>query len=574
MRYSRYFIPTYKESPSEAEIVSHKLMLRAGMIRKLTSGIYTYLPIGLRAIRKVEKIIREEMDRAGAIEVLMPFVQPSELWEESGRWNYYGRELLRFKDRHNHNACLGPTHEEVITDLVRNEIHSYKQMPINLYQIQAKFRDEIRPRFGIMRCREFIMKDAYSFDADEEGANKSYEIMKETYNRIFRRCGLNFRAVEADTGSIGGSYSHEFMVLAETGEDRIISCTGCHYAANLEKAEIKNDTATSETDDNMLPMEEVNTPEITTVEDVTSFLGILPNQLVKTLIVTADDETIAVLIRGDHELNEAKLRNFLGVQSVELAGEGIVVETTDAPVGFAGPVGLDIRIVADYAVKKMKNFVTGGNKKDLHLKNVNMKRDFEVERFGDLRMISPDDNCPRCGAKIEFMRGIEVGHIFKLGTKYSSALKALFLDEHGMERPCIMGCYGIGVGRCVAAAIEQGHDKDGIIFPVSIAPFEVTILPLQMHDGSVLETAERIYAELSDHGIDVLLDDRDERAGVKFKDADLIGIPVRVTIGLRGLEKGLVEIKLRTEQESISVPVKDAKAIIMEKVTALYDSIK
>jgi prolyl-tRNA synthetase len=290
--------------------------------------------------------------------------------------------------------------------------------------------------------------------------------------------------------------------------------------------------------------------------------------------VTADDETVAVLIRGDHELNEAKLRNFLGVQSVELAGEGIVVETTDAPVGFAGPVGLDIRIVADYAVKNMKNFVTGGNKKDLHLKNVNMTRDFEVERFGDLRMISPDDNCPRCGAKIEFMRGIEVGHIFKLGTKYSSALKALFLDEHGMERPCIMGCYGIGVGRCVAAAIEQGHDKDGIIFPVSIAPFEVTILPLQMHDGSVLEAAERIYAELSDHGIDVLLDDRDERAGVKFKDADLIGIPVRVTIGLRGLEKGLVEIKLRTEQESISVPVKDAKAIIMEKVTALYDSIK
>jgi prolyl-tRNA synthetase len=575
MRYSKYFIPTYKEIPSDAEIISHQLMIRAGMIRKLTSGIYTYLPAGLRSTKKMENIIREEMNRAGAIEVLMPAVQPGELWQESGRWDYYGRELLRFKDRHNRDVCFGPTHEEVITDLVRREIHSYKQMPINLYQIQTKFRDEIRPRFGLMRGREFIMKDAYSFDVDEESANRSYKIMHEAYTRIFQRCGLRFRAVEADSGSIGGSYSHEFMVLADTGEDQTINCLNCPYAANLERAEVKTPHVRPDMNSgDMNTLESVDTPGIKTIEELTSFLSISPDQLIKTLIFVADEEVVAALVRGDHELNEVKLKNFLGAQIVELADVSLVEETTGAPMGFAGPIGLKARMVADNAIRGMKNFVTGGNRKDVHIRNVNIGRDFKVENFGDLRMISPHDTCPRCGGEIRFGRGIEVGHIFKLGTKYSQALKAVFLDEQGKERPIIMGCYGIGVGRTVAAAIEQNHDKDGIIFPIPISPFEVTILPLQMHETAVIETAERIYAELLDHDIDVLLDDRDERAGVKFKDADLLGTPVRVIVGLKGVKKGQIEIKLRSESESVNMPAKDASAIIREKVKALYDSLK
>ena len=575
MRYSNYFMPTYKEIPSDAEVISHQLMLRAGMIRKLTSGIYTYLPAGLRSIKKVENIIREEMNRSGAIEILMPAVQPAELWRESGRWDHYGSELLRFRDRHNHDACFGPTHEEVITDLVRREIHSYKQMPVNLYQIQTKFRDEIRPRFGLMRGREFIMKDAYSFDVDEEGAERSYEIMNETYTRIFQRCGLRFRAVEADTGPIGGSYSHEFMVLADTGEDQIMNCMECDYAANLERAEVKLPDSQPESDRNdMNPMEEVDTPDIKTVEDVTSFLSITPDELIKTLIFVVDEDVVAVMVRGDHEINEAKLKNFLGAQDVELADTDLVSETTGAPMGFAGPVGLKIKLVADNAVKEMKNFVAGGNRKDLHLKNVNLGRDFSVDHFGDLRVITPQDSCPKCSGKIQFGRGIEVGHIFKLGTKYSKSLKALFLDEQGKERPIIMGCYGIGVGRTVAAAIEQNHDKNGIIFPIPISPFEVTILPLQIHETSVAETAEKIYADLLDHDIDVLLDDRDERAGVKFNDADLLGIPVRVTVGLRGVRNDQVEVKLRAEPESIVVPINEASAIIRQKTKDLYDSLK
>ena len=575
MRYSNYFMPTYKEIPSDAEVISHQLMLRAGMIRKLTSGIYTYLPAGLRSIKKVENIIREEMNRSGAIEILMPAVQPAELWRESGRWDHYGHELLRFRDRHNHDACFGPTHEEVITDLVRREIHSYKQMPVNLYQIQTKFRDEIRPRFGLMRGREFIMKDAYSFDVDEEGAERSYEIMNETYTRIFQRCGLRFRAVEADTGPIGGSYSHEFMVLADTGEDQIMNCMECDYAANLERAEVKLPDSQPESDRNdMNPMEEVDTPDIKTVENVTSFLSITPDELIKTLIFVVDEDVVALMVRGDHEINEAKLKNFLGAQNVELADTDLVSETTGAPMGFAGPVGLKIKLVADNAVKEMKNFVTGGNRTDLHLKNVNLGRDFSVDHFGDLRVITPQDSCPKCSGKIQFGRGIEVGHIFKLGTKYSKSLKALFLDEQGKERPIIMGCYGIGVGRTVAAAIEQNHDKNGIIFPIPISPFEVTILPLQIHETSVAETAEKIYADLLDHNIDVLLDDRDERAGVKFNDADLIGIPVRVTVGLRGLRNDQVEVKLRAEPESIVVPINEASSIIRQKTKDLYDSLK
>jgi prolyl-tRNA synthetase len=576
MRYSKFFLPTHREVPSEAEIISHQLMLRAGLIRKLTSGIYNYLPAGLRSIKKVEKIVREEMNRAGAIELLMPAVQPAELWQESGRWEYYGRELLRFKDRHNHDACLGPTHEEVITDLVRKEIHSYKQLPINLYQIQTKFRDEIRPRFGMMRCREFIMKDAYSFDADEKGAEKSYELMYEAYSNIFRRCGLEFRAVEADTGSIGGSFSHEFMVLAKTGEDQIINCSKCDYAANLEKAEVKWEPSEPDTsgDDKMQPIEEVKTPNIKTVEEVTAFLSISPEQLVKTLIFRSNGDVVAALVRGDHEINEIKLKNLLGTEQVELADSELVTEITGAPMGFAGPSGLKLKIVADHAVKEMKNFVTGGNKQDLHLRNVNMERDFQVDFFGDLRAITPSDACPRCGNGISFGRGIEVGHIFKLGTKYSETMAALFLDQQGAEKPIIMGCYGIGVGRTVAAAIEQNHDDEGIIFPIPIAPFEVVILPLQMHETEVLEAAEKIYEELSEEGLDVLIDDRDMRAGIKFKDADLIGTPIRVTLGTRNLKTGQVEMKIRAESESLLIPLQDASRVIKEKVKELYDSIK
>jgi len=576
MRYSKFFIPTHREVPSEAEIISHQLMLRAGLIRKLTSGIYNYLPAGLRSIKKVEKIVREEMNRAGAIELLMPAVQPAELWQESGRWEYYGRELLRFKDRHNHDACLGPTHEEVITDLVRKEIHSYKQMPINLYQIQTKFRDEIRPRFGMMRCREFIMKDAYSFDADEKGAEKSYELMYEAYNNIFRRCGLEFRAVEADTGSIGGSFSHEFMVLAKTGEDQIINCSKCDYAANLEKAEVKWEPSEPDTsgDDKMEPIEKVETPNIKTVEEVTAFLSISPEQLVKTMIFRSNGDVIAALVRGDHEINEIKLKNLLGTEQVELADSELITEITGAPMGFAGPSGLKIKIVADHAVKEMENFVTGGNKQDLHLRNVNMERDFQVDLFGDLRTITPSDACPRCGNGISFGRGIEVGHIFKLGTKYSETMDALFLDQQGAEKPIIMGCYGIGVGRTVAAAIEQNHDDEGIIFPIPIAPFEVVILPLQMHETEVLEAAEKIYKELSEEGMDVLIDDRDMRAGIKFKDADLIGTPIRITLGTRNLKTGQVEMKIRAESESLLIPLQDASRIIKVKVKELYDSIK
>jgi prolyl-tRNA synthetase len=575
MRYTSYFIPTHKEVPSDAEVISHQLMVRAGMIRKLTSGTYTYLPTGLRAIKKVEAIIREEMNRAGAIEILMPAVQPAELWQESGRWEHYGRELLRFTDRHDREACFGPTHEEVVTDLVRKEIHSYKQMPINLYQIQTKFRDEIRPRFGLMRAREFIMKDAYSFDVDEESANRSYEAMYEAYTRIFRRCGLRFRAVEADTGTIGGNYSHEFMVLAETGEDQIVNCTACSYAANLERAEVRsNDALPAFEPDALRPLREAATPGMRTVEEVTAFLSVSPDQLVKTLILSVDNQPVAVLIRGDHELNEAKLRGLLGAETVELASERMVEEATAAPMGFAGPVGLKVKIVADAAVRPMRNFVTGGNRKDLHLTNVNLERDFRVDQFGDVRVITPQDRCPRCGAAIEFGRGIEVGHIFKLGTKYSRALNAVFLNREGKESSIIMGCYGIGVGRTVAASIEQNHDANGILFPIPIAPFEATILPLQMHDTQVVETAEKLHNDLVGLGIDTLLDDRDERAGFKFNDADLLGIPIRVTVGSKGIKKGEVEIKLRSEPESTFVPLDAALSSVRDKVKALYDSIE
>ena len=575
MRYTNYFIPTYKEIPAEAEVISHQMMLRAGMIRKLTSGVYTFLPIGLKSLRKVETIIREEMNRSGGIEVLMPAVHPSELWKESGRWDYYGPELLRFRDRNNHEACLAPTHEEVITDLVRREIHSYKQLPVNFYQIQFKFRDEIRPRFGVMRCREFIMKDGYTFDVDEAGADRSYEIMRQTYSRIFQRCGLKFKIVDADSGSIGGSFSQEYMVLADTGEDQIVTCSKCEYAANMERAEVKwaGPEAPAVTGA-MKRIEEVSTPNMRTVEEVTSFLSVSPQELVKTLIFKTDTEVVAALIRGDHEVNEVKLKNLLGADSVELADPALVAEVTGAPMGFAGPVGLKVKRVADNALKGMADFVTGGNKHDVHFIHVNLGRDFQADQFADLRLVMPGDFCPRCKGELEFKRGIEVGHIFKLGTKYSKPLHAVYLDEKGEEKVIIMGTYGIGVARTLAAAIEQNHDADGMIFPVPIAPFEVVVLPLQIQETEVAATGEKIYREIQGQGLDVLIDDRDVRPGVKFKDADLLGIPVRINVGARNLKNGRVEMKLRTEAESVLIPTQEAPKMIAAKVKELYDSIK
>jgi len=557
MRYSNYFIPTVKETPADAEVISHQLMLRAGMVRKLAAGIYNYLPLGLRSIRKVENIVREEMNRAGAIEILMPTVIPAELWQESGRWEQYGKELLRFKDRKDGQFCLGPTHEEVVTDLVRREIKSYRQMPINLYQIQSKFRDEIRPRFGLMRGREFIMKDAYSFDVDEKAADLSYEKMYQAYRRIFERCGLKFRAVEADTGSIGGSSSHEFMVLADSGEDAIVSCSSCEYAANVEKAEARPIEAEEHAD--ARPLERVATPDKRTIEEVSEFLGVHAAAMIKTLVLLADNEPVIALVRGDHELNEIKLKNFLDCTELEMANDEVVTKVTGAPVGFAGPVGLTVKIVADLAVKGMKNSATGGNEKDFHLKNVNHERDFTVSQFADIRNVVHGDACPRCkDGRLEMWRGIEVGHVFKLGTKYSKALKATFLDADGKDQTIFMGCYGIGIGRTVAACIEQNNDANGIIFPLPIAPFHCIISALNIKEEPVREAAEFIYQQLVEAGVEVLLDDRDERPGFKFKDADLIGIPLRIVVGSKNLAEGKVELKERKSGEVALLPIAEA----------------
>ena len=555
MRYSEMHLPTGREVPSDAEVVSNQLMIRAGMIRKLTSGIYSYLPLGYRVIRKVEQIIREEMNKAGAQEVHLPMVQPAELWQESGRWMHYGKELLRFRDRNEREYCLGPTHEEVITDLIRNDIKTYRQLPRNLYQIQTKFRDEVRPRFGVMRCREFGMKDAYSFDADEAGAEKSYEKMFVAYNNIFRRCGLQYRPVEADSGSIGGSFSHEFMVMAESGEDAIVVCEKCNYAANLEKAQIAKPKKSESTEKDWLPSESVNTPKMRTIDEVSSFLEVSPQQIVKTLIFNADGKPYAVLIRGDQEVNEIKVKNYLSAAVLELADDEMILKATGAPRGFAGAVNIKTRIIADYSIMNMKNFVTGANKEDYHLKNVNIGRDFKVESFTDLRVVEPDDQCPRCGGTIKFIRGIEVGHVFKLGTKYSSAMKAVYLDKDGKEKTMIMGCYGIGIGRTVAASIEQNHDENGISWPMPLAPYSVIVTPVNIKEEAVLQAAEEIYSSLKKAGVEVILDDRDERAGVKFKDADLIGIPLRITVGQKNLAQGNVEMKIRKSGENRLYPL-------------------
>ncbi len=560
MRYSKFFLPTLKEVPAEAEVVSHKLLLRAGMIRKLASGLYSYLPLGLRSLRKVEKIIREEMDRAGAQEVLLPIVQPSELWQESGRWERYGKELLRFEDRHGRASCLGPTHEEVITDIVRKEVRSYRDLPLNLYQIQTKFRDEIRPRFGLMRCREFLMKDAYSFDVDDDALEKTYQVMYKAYCRIFERCGLDFRPVEADTGSIGGHASHEFMVMADTGEDQIACCTSCDYAANVELAPVIQSPNHEITNESFVECKKINTPGKRSVEEVTEFLGVSADRLVKTLIVIADDRPVVALIRGDHELNDVKLKRLLGVEDLNFADEATVRSVTGAPVGFAGPVGLseDLKVVADQDVSTLKNFVTGANEPAAHFTGVNWNRDVSMPEFADIRVITEGDPCPRCKGKIELRRGIEVGHIFKLGTKYSEALGATFLDADGKKQLAVMGCYGIGVGRTVAAAIEQNHDENGIIFPIPVAPFEVIISLLNVKDTVMSETAEDLYNGLMAQGVDVLLDDRKERPGVKFKDADLLGIPLRIVVGKRLKEKDEVEIKNRATGKTISVKKNEA----------------
>jgi len=565
MRYSEMFLPTGREIPSDTELISHQLMIRAGMMRKLTGGIYSYLPFGYRAIRKVEQIIREEMDRAGAQEVFLPMVQPAELWQESGRWVHYGKELLRFRDRHEREYCLGPTHEEVITDLVRDEIKTYRQLPRNLYQIQTKFRDEIRPRFGVMRCREFGMKDAYSFDADEAGAEISYQKMFEAYKRIFTRCGLNFRPVEADSGAIGGSYSHEFMVIADSGEDAIVFCGSCRYAANLEKAEVVKPAGKEDTD-LPLPVEEIHTPGVKTIEEVCAFLRVKPEEVVKTLIFSADGAAVAVLIRGDQEINEVKVKNHLGCDTLELAPDDLILAATGSPRGFAGAVGIKTRIIADYSLLGMTRCIMGANREDYHLRHVNPGRDFQVEACADLRVIRETDPCPRCEGKIHFARSIEVGHVFKLGTKYSKAMKALYLDRNGREQTMVMGCYGIGVGRTIAAAIEQNHDSDGIIWPLPLAPYQVIITPVNVNEKSLSETAEQLYRTLKGRGVDAILDDRDERAGVKFKDADLIGIPFRITVGLKKLAEGKVEIMSRRSKEVVILQIDEVEAFIMSRI--------
>src|SRR5215813_7128345 len=552
MRTSQLLIPTLREDPGEAETVSHRLMLRSGLIRKVAAGIYTYLPLGLRVIRKVEQIIREEMNRAGAQELLMPIASPAELWQETGRWTFYGKELLRFKDRHERDFCLGPTHEEVITDLFRREVRSYRQLPLNFYQIQTKFRDEIRPRFGLMRGREFIMKDAYSFDKDEAGARLSYQKMYDAYHRIFTRCGLNFRAVEADTGLIGGTSSHEFMVLADTGEETIVYSDGGSYAANVERAEVVPPTDGSH--EELRPMRAVSTPNCRTVEEVTGFLKIEPTRLVKTLLYSTGKETVAVLIMGDHDANEIKIKRLLGVTDLELASPATVERVTSAPVGFAGPAGLkNIRILADHAIKAARNIVVGGNQADTHLVDANCDRDFQVEQFADLRNAKAGDLSPRKDGLLKATKGIEVGHVFMLGTKYSEIMKASFLDLHGKECLAVMGCYGIGVGRTAASAIEQNHDSKGIIWPFPIAPFHVHLLPVTKSVQTAQVTAQ-LYDGLQAAVLEVLWDDRDERAGVKFNDADLMGAPFQVVVGDKGLAEGGVEVKTRKDGVKLKLP--------------------
>lgn len=562
MRWTNTFIPTLKEVPSEAEVISHKLMLKAGLIKKLASGIYILLPLSFKIMLKIINIIRDEMNKAGAEELLMPILTPAELWIETGRWSLYGKELMKMKDRQEREFALGPTHEEIITNLVRSEVRSYRDLPRNFYQVQIKFRDEVRPRFGIMRAREFMMKDAYSFDRDESSAEVTYKKMFDAYANIFKRCGLNFRAVEAESGNIGGSFSHEFMVLANTGEELIIHCKNCGYAANKERAEGNNNFKGNEKEE-AKTLEKVLTPAKKTVKDVLEFLKKKPEELVKTLIYISDGKPVAALVKGDDELNLNKLKRVLNSNELVMAEPETVEKITNSPVGFAGPIGLkEIPIIADNTIKNIKNFIVGANQKDYHYINANHERDFKVNIYADLRFTSEEDRCIKCGSSLTGLRGIEVGHTFKLGTKYSKLMKADYLDNNGERKLIVMGCYGIGVTRIIGAAIEQGNDEAGIIWPVEIAPYHAVITAINYNDSKIKEMADSIYEELLKNNIDVLLDDRDASAGVKFKDADLIGIPLRITVGSRALKEGVFEIKSRKTKEEFKLK----KEEILDKV--------
>ncbi|WP_457625234.1 proline--tRNA ligase [Persephonella sp.] len=543
MRASRYFMPTLKEAPAEAEVPSHIFLIRAGYIRQLAAGLYEYLPLGFRVLKKIENIIRKHMDDAGALEVLLPILTPSELWQETGRWDVYGKELFRVEDRKGRLFALGPTHEETITDLVRKNIRSYKDLPKNFYQIQTKFRDEARPRYGLIRGREFLMKDAYSFDISEEMAVKSYEVMKETYRKIFDELGLDYLMVEADTGAIGGKFSHEFVVKVPNGEAHIVYCEKCGYAANIEAAkyEFELDKLPPEEEKSL---EKVYTPGVSSVEEVSEFLGVDRKKIVKTLVYILDDGTaVAVLIRGDRELNETKLINYFNAVDARMASSEDL-EKLGIVEGFVGPIGLDIPVYADISVKDLHNFVVGANEKDYHLVNVNIPRDFKPVDFVDFSTAKEGDPCPVCRSPLKETTGLEVGHIFLLGTKYSEAMRAYFVDKDGREKPIIMGCYGIGVSRLMAAAVEQNHDENGIIWPENIAPFKLHILALNVKDNQIKDVAEKIYNRAKEEGIEVLYDDRDISPGAKFKDADLIGIPYRIVVGKK-VKEGRVEFQER-----------------------------
>jgi len=576
MRYSRMFIPTVKEVPADAEIASHQLMIRAALIRKVASGTYTYLPLGWRSLLKIIAIVRQEMDKAGAQEILVPSMQPLEFWDKTGRSTDYGPTMFCLEDRHGRMNVLGPTAEEVFTTLVAGEIESYKQLPINLYQISPKFRDEFRPRFGPIRSREFIMKDAYSFDADPESLDKSYKIMYDAYCRIFKRCGLEYVIVEAESGEMGGSGSHQFTVPCESGEDTIVYTQDGSYAGNLERAAV-DPLPKEKTNAKIPPMQDVHTPNIGSIEAVCAFLKTKPEQMIKTLIYSTEDKTVAVLIRGDHDVNEEKLRLAVGGKHVELADEATIEKVTGAKMGFAGPVGIADKvntILMDHAMAAMAVWVTGANKTDYHIKNVVPGRDFDMNNAQQIDIRSAVEGDTHDGKKLLFKKGIEVGQVFKLGTKYSEKLGAKFLDEHGTEKPCLMGCYGIGINRILASAIELGNDDNGIIWPISIAPFEVLVTCVNQDDEKVAQVAENIYKQLLDAGVDVLLDDRPLRGGVKFKDADLIGIPVRVTVGRKSVADGNVEIKLRSESQSQKVAVEKATDKIIQLVNSLKEQLK
>jgi len=572
MRWSKTFIHTLRQDPSDAEVVSHRLLMRAGFIAKVAAGIYNYLPLATRSLAKLSAIVREEMAGAGSAELVMPAVQPAELWKDSGRWAQYGPELLRIKDRHDRDFCFGPTHEEVITDIVRGAVTSYKQLPVNMFQIQTKFRDEIRPRFGLMRGREFLMKDAYTFHADDADLDVAYRAMERAYRRVFSRCGLSYTQVEADTGNIGGSESHEFMVLAETGEDAILSCPDCHYGANVEKAEAGAlEAAPAWPLDTPDTPREVDTPDQRTIEEVSEFLGIEPAHLVKTLIFETDEELVAVLIRGDLDVNEVKLKNALDCLQLQLASEQKILEVTGGPQGFSGPVGLEgVRLFADPSVMALDVAATGGNKDHTHIVGVVPNRDFTPDQVVELRLARAGDPCPRCEGTLIEKRGIEVGHVFKLGTKYSEAMRCTFLNADGEEQLMTMGCYGLGVSRTMAAAIEQNHDDKGIIWPLPIAPYEVVLVLINSDKEEVVEAATGLYEQITAAGIDVLFDDRPERPGVKFNDMDLIGFPVRIVVGKRGIESGEIELSLRRDGERRSTPIGE----LVPAVKALLDELK